>query len=61
MKNRCLPPCTILRNVGMTLALVAGMVILGAELHAASNQQQQQAEALRRLFVLQVVLNTDQP
>ncbi|MBE9111006.1 hypothetical protein IQ273_16480 [Nodosilinea sp. LEGE 07298] len=60
MKKRCLPACLILRNVGLTLALVAGSVMLGAEIHAAANHGQQQNYALRKLFVYQILVGFEQ-
>ena len=61
MKNRCLPTCLIVRNVCLVLTLIAGSVIVAAELEASANQQKQIAEALQRLFVYQVMLNVGQP
>jgi hypothetical protein len=60
MKNRCLPACIILRNIALVLALVTGSVMLGAEIHAAANHQQQQSQALRRLFVYQILVGFEQ-
>jgi len=60
MKKRCLPDHLIIRNICLTLALVAGSVVLTAELHAASNHQQQQTVALRRLFIFQILLGSEQ-
>jgi hypothetical protein len=42
------------------LTLIAGSVIVAAELEASANQHKQKAEALQRLFVYQVMLNVDQ-
>lgn len=61
MKNRCLPTCLIVRNVCLMLTLIAGSVVVAAELEASANQQKQTAEALQRLFVYQVMLNVNQP
>jgi len=60
MKNRCLPTCLIVRNVCLVLTLIAGSVVVAAELEASANQQKQKAEALQRLFVYQVMMNVDQ-
>ena len=59
MKKRCLPACLILRNVALVLALAAGSVMLGADIHAAANHQQQN-QALRRLFVYQILVGFEQ-
>ncbi|WP_017300129.1 hypothetical protein [Nodosilinea nodulosa] len=60
MRNRCLPTRLILRNVGLALALVAGGVMLSAEIHASANQQQQKTESLRRMFVYQILVGAEQ-
>jgi len=60
MKNRCLPTCLIVRNVCLVMTLIAGSVIVAAELEDSANRQKQKAEALQRLFVYQVMLNVDQ-
>ncbi|MGG6238546.1 hypothetical protein ACQ4N7_07875 [Nodosilinea sp. AN01ver1] len=60
MKNRCLPVCMILRNIGLILALVAGSVMVGAEIHASANHNQQQNHALRKLFVYQILVGFEQ-
>lgn len=60
MKQRCLPACLIVRNVCLILALVAGSVVVAAEMHASANQQQQQTKALRQLFVYQILLGVEQ-
>lgn len=60
MKKRCLPTCLILRNVGVVLTLVAGSVLLAADIHASANQQQQQTASLRQLFVYQILLSAEQ-
>ena len=60
MKNRHLPAPIIVRNVCLVLALVAGSVVVSAEMHAAANQQQQQTRALRQLFVYQMLLGVEQ-
>ncbi|MGB3311563.1 MAG: hypothetical protein WA939_05140 [Nodosilinea sp.] len=60
MKKRCLPTCLILRNVCLALALVAGSVIVGAEIHASANHQEYKAEALRKLFVYQILVGVEQ-
>ncbi len=60
MKNRCLPTCLILRNLCVILTLVAGGVLIAADIHASANQQQQQATALKQLFVYQILLGAEQ-
>ncbi|MBW4481434.1 MAG: hypothetical protein KME14_02715 [Tildeniella torsiva UHER 1998/13D] len=60
MKNRCLPTCLILRNVCAILTLVAGSVLIAADIHASANQQQQQTASLRQLFVYQILLSAEQ-
>ncbi|HSM83224.1 MAG TPA: hypothetical protein VLS96_16165 [Nodosilinea sp.] len=60
MKQRYLPTCLIVRNVCLTLALVASGVMIAADIHASANQQQQQTAALRRLFVFQFLLGAEQ-
>ncbi|WP_317037699.1 hypothetical protein [Nodosilinea sp. E11] len=39
---------------------MASSVVLAAELHAAANEQQQQTESLRRLFVYQILAGVQQ-
>lgn len=60
MKNRCLPTCLILRNVGVILTLVAGGVLIAADIHASANQQPQQMTAVKQLFVYQILLSAEQ-
>ncbi len=60
MKNRCLPPCIIVRNACLALTLIAGSLMVAANLSASANNQQLQNEALRRMFVYQVLLNVEQ-
>lgn len=60
MKNRCLPTCLILRNVGIILTLVASSVLLAADIHASANQQPQKIAALKQIFVYQILLSAEQ-
>ncbi len=60
MKNRRLPVPIIVRNICLVLALVAGSVIVSAEIHATANRQQQQTKALRQLFVYQILQGVEQ-
>ena len=60
MKNRCLPACLIVRNLCLVLALVASSLWLTAEVHSSANQKQQHTAALRKLFVYQILLGTEQ-
>lgn len=60
MKNRCLPTCLILRNVGVILTLVASSVLLAADIHAGANQQPQKMTALKQMFVYQILLSAEQ-
>jgi hypothetical protein len=60
MKKRRLPVPLIVRNVCLVLALVAGSVLVSAELHATANQQQEQTRVLRQLFVYQILLGVEQ-
>lgn len=60
MKNRCLPTCLILRNVGIILTLVASSVLLAADIHASANQQPQKTAALKQIFVYQILLSAEQ-
>ncbi|MBD2234448.1 hypothetical protein [Phormidium tenue] len=60
MKNRCLPTCLILRNLCVILTLVAGGVLIAADVHSSANQQQQQTSALKQLFVYQILLSAEQ-
>lgn len=60
MENRCLPTCLILRNLCVILTLVAGSVLLAADIHASANQQTQKTAALTQLFVYQILLSAEQ-
>lgn len=60
MKNRCLPACLILRNLCVILTLVAGGVLIAADIHSSANQQQQQTTALKQMFVYQILLSAEQ-
>jgi hypothetical protein len=60
MKKRCLPTCLIVRNVCLTLLLIGSTVVVAADIHASANQQQEKTEALRRLFVMQVMVNAEE-
>ena len=61
MKNRCLPACLVLRNLCVIFTLVAGGVLIAADIHASANQQpQQSATALKQLFVYQILLSAAQ-
>lgn len=61
MRNRCLPCHLIARNVCVLLASVAGVLLVFSEIHSSANDQSQQAEALQRLFVFQVVTQMEKP
>jgi hypothetical protein len=61
MKQRCLPTCLIIRNVCLLLLVIASGLVLSVELQASANQQQQRTEPLRRVFVYQILLETQQP
>jgi hypothetical protein len=60
MKKQCLPTCLIIRNICLALLLIASSVVLTAEIHASANQQQEKTEALRRMFVYQLMVNAEQ-
>jgi hypothetical protein len=60
MKNRCLPTCLILRNLCVILTLVAGSVLLAADIHAGANQQPQKMTSLKQMFVYQILLSAEQ-
>lgn len=60
MKRRHLPIYLMVRNASLGLALLAGTLLVAADIHAAANQQQPQTAALRRLFVYQLMVNATQ-
>lgn len=60
MKQRCLPIHLIARNVCLVLALLAGSLLVMADIHAAANSPQPQTAALSRLFVYQFLANATQ-
>jgi hypothetical protein len=59
-KQRCLPTCMIARNVCLLMLAIAGGVLLSADLYAAANLHQERTESLRRLFVYQILVGTEQ-
>lgn len=60
MRKRCLPTRLIFRNICLMLALVASSVVIGSDIHASANAQGQRTEALRKLFVYQILLAAEQ-
>lgn len=60
MKNRCLPTYLIVTNVFIAMSFMAGSVLLAANLEASANNQQQKTEALRQLFVYQILAGVEQ-
>lgn len=60
MRNRCLPCKVIVRNVFIFLAAWVGVLLLLVENHAVANGEAQRSEALRRLFLYQVVTRVQQ-
>lgn len=60
MKKRCLPAYLIIRNICLILILVASSVVVGAEIHASANHQEPQTQALRKLFVYQILVGVEQ-
>lgn len=57
MSNRCLPCYLIVRNLALLLLLVGGAVWGIMETHGAAQAKEQQSQTLRRLVLLQMVLN----
>lgn len=61
MKNHCLPCHVIVRNVCILLLSMAGTLLVVTNIHAAANSStNQQARALQRLFVMQLIMNYEE-
>jgi len=57
MSTRCLPCYLIVRNLALLVLLVGGAVWGVVEAHGAAQVKEQQSQTLRRMVLLQVVLN----
>lgn len=60
MRKQCLPCQMIVRNVLIVLATCTGVVLLLVESHATMTSDSPRSEALRKLFVYQVVSQVEQ-
>lgn len=59
MKNRCLPCYLIFRNVFLLLLATASLVYFSAEIRAKAHHPNQEALALRQIFVYQLLSRLD--
>lgn len=58
MKRHCLPCYLIASKVLLMLVAIASTVMLTASIHEAAQQPNTDAIALKRMFVYQILVNT---
>ena len=57
--RHCLPCHLIIRNVALLLGVIAGFLIAAAEVQEAAQEPRPEDVAMRRLVVLQIMMNND--
>ncbi|TVP65020.1 MAG: hypothetical protein EA342_15160 [Leptolyngbya sp. LCM1.Bin17] len=58
-QRHCLPCYLIIRNVALMLGLIAGVLITAAEVQESVQEPSPEEVAMRRLVVLQIMMNND--